>query len=167
MTPATDWLIDLQQQVAHPMHGDIVTMGRDPRSHVVVLDATVSRRHAELVRGAAGWMLHVAGTTGATVNDVRVDGPLAVAPGDVVVLGTRSYRLHRGDLPVTVVPAAPADPALQDPALLKTTASLPAVDLAQLRRSGEVSPGPSRRSPIVWAGAAALAAVVLVGTCGR
>lgn len=160
-----DWLVDVGQRAAHLLDHDIVTIGRDPRSVVVVLDATVSRRHAELVRGAAGWMLSVSGTTGATVNDVRVDAPMAVAPGDLLQIGTRTFQLVRGALPTDVTPATPEDGSLQDPRLFRTTASLPAIDRSQYSTTEERAV--PRRSAIRWAAGLAVAAVLLAMTCGR
>jgi hypothetical protein len=161
-----DWLVDIGQRAAHLLDADIVTIGRDPRSVVVVLDATVSRRHAELVRGAAGWMLSVSGTTGATVNDVRVDAPVAIAPGDVLQIGTRSFQLVRGALPHDVTPATPEDGSLQDPRLFRTTASLPAIDRSHYATTGERSPVP-KRSAIRWAAGLAVGTLLWAMTCGR
>jgi pSer/pThr/pTyr-binding forkhead associated (FHA) protein len=163
---AQDWLVDTGQRVAHLLDHDIVTIGRDPRSAIVLLDATVSRRHAELVRGAAGWMLSVTGTTGATVNDVRVDSPVAMAPGDVAQFGTRTFQLVRGALPADVMLASPEEGSLQDPRLFRTTASMPAVDLEALRTTEETA-APKQRSAIKWAAALVVGALVLAVTCGR
>lgn len=161
-----DWLVDTGQRVAHLLDADIVTIGRDPRSAVVLLDATVSRRHAELVRGAAGWMLSVTGTTGATVNDTRVDAPVAIAPGDVLQFGTRTFQLLRGALPADVTLATPEEGSLQDPRLFRTTASMPAVDIESLRPVEEPAP-PKQRSAIRWAAGLVVAALALAVTCGR
>lgn len=166
MTTPQDWLVDTGARVAHLLDQDIVTIGRDPRSHVVVLDATVSRRHAELVRGAAGWMLTVSGTTGATVNTVRVDGAMALGPGDELQIGTRTFAFIRGALPDDVTPASPEDGSLQDPRLLRTTASLPAIDSAAWRTTAEQKRVP-QRSALRWAAGLAVLALALAVTCGR
>jgi predicted component of type VI protein secretion system len=162
----TDWLVDTGARLAHRLDLEVITIGRDPRSHVVVLDATVSRRHAELVRGTAGWMLSVSGTTGATVNEMRVDAPVALVPGDVLQIGTRSFRFVRGPLPDDVAPATPEDGSLTDPRLLRTTASLPAVDQAVLRghQAGRTVP---QRSAIRWAAGLAVGMLLVALTCGR
>lgn len=162
----TDWLVDTGARLGHRLDQDVITIGRDPRSHIVVLDATVSRRHAELVRGAAGWMLSVSGTTGATVNDERVDAPMAFSPGDVLQIGTRSYRFVRGALPDDVTAASPEDGSLTDPRLLRTTASLPAVDQALLRTTQSRAAVP-QRSAIRWAAGLVLGLLVVALTCGR
>lgn len=166
MTTPQDWLVDTGARLAHLLDQEIVTIGRDPRSQVVVLDATVSRRHAELVRGAAGWMLTVTGTTGATVNDVRVDGAVAIAPGDLLQIGTRSFTLVRGALPDDVSLASQEDGSLTDPRLLRTTASLPAIDHSAWRATQEHVPV-RQRSAIRWAAALAVLGLVLALTCGR
>lgn len=166
MTDTTDWLVDLGARLAHRLDQDIMTLGRDPRSHVVMLDATVSRRHAELVRGTRGWLLSVSGSTGATVNEVRVDSPVALAPGDELQIGTRTFRFVRGPLPDGVSPATPEESSLTDPRLLRTTASLPAIDKAVFVAMSETR-GRPRRSAIRWAAGLAIGALLLALTCSK
>lgn len=69
------------------LHGDVVTIGRAPESEVFLDDVTVSRRHAELRRGAEGWSIRDAGSLNGTyVNRRRVDdAPLRA--GDEVQIG--------------------------------------------------------------------------------
>jgi pSer/pThr/pTyr-binding forkhead associated (FHA) protein len=151
-----DWLLDTTAAVAYPLTKSLVRLGRDPRSDVVLLDATVSRRHAELARGVAGWMLTVTGSTGATVNGVRVDAPVAVSPGDTLQLGTKTFTVVRGELPPEVMPVAERpELAEDDPRLLRTTASLPAVS----RPTAEI---PARQEPAGKMTAMALVAIVAV-----
>lgn len=72
-----------------PHHVDARTsIGRSIEdAKVIVLDPSVSRRHAELVL-AAGWTLRDLGSTcGTYVNDRRVDEPTDVRHGDVVRFG--------------------------------------------------------------------------------
>ncbi|MDX2182383.1 MAG: FHA domain-containing protein [Gemmatimonadaceae bacterium] len=151
-----DWLLDAAAGVAYPLTKSLVRLGRDPRSDVMVLDATVSRRHAELARGAAGWILSVSGSTGATVNEMRVDAPLAISPGDTLQLGTKTFTLVRGELPPGVMPVAERpELADDDPRLLRTTASLPAI-------SRETLGAPIRQEPAGKMNAMALVAVISV-----
>jgi pSer/pThr/pTyr-binding forkhead associated (FHA) protein len=60
-------------------------IGRGTDCDVVILNETVSRRHAAIRRHGDGWMLVDLGSKNGTwVNGVAVDGPGAVAiePGD-------------------------------------------------------------------------------------
>lgn len=151
-----DWLLDAAAGVAYPLTKSLVRLGRDPRSDVMVLDATVSRRHAELSRASAGWMLTVSGSTGATVNGVRVDAPLAVSSGDTLQFGTKTFTLLRGELPPGILPVAERmDLAEDDPRLLRTTASLPAIGRATMESS-------TRREPSGKMNAMALVAIISV-----
>ncbi len=53
---------------------DLVSLGRAPEAEVFLDDVTVSRRHAEIRRGAEGWSIRDVGSLNGTyVNRVRVD----------------------------------------------------------------------------------------------
>lgn len=53
---------------------EIVAIGRAPESDVFLDDVTVSRRHAEIRRGAEGWSIRDSGSLNGTyVNRVRVE----------------------------------------------------------------------------------------------
>ena len=48
----------------------------------------VSRRHAEIRRGASGWSIRDLGSTNGTiVNGARLDRPRTLADGDSVTIG--------------------------------------------------------------------------------
>lgn len=66
---------------------DLVGIGRSPESEVFLDDVTVSRRHAEIRRGAAGWAVRDAGSLNGTyVNRRRVDDE-ALVGGDELQIG--------------------------------------------------------------------------------
>ncbi len=133
-TPAS-WLVEDAAGFAYELTAPVTTLGRDPRNAILIHDATVSRFHAEVRREGAAWVLHVNGTTGAEVNGTRVDGSRTLADGDRLGIGTRSYRLHRGELPGGVVPYIGHDPGLSnDPLLQHTTTTMPAVPRVPPRR---------------------------------
>ena len=85
--------------VSHELSGDLVLIGRDPASDVVVADVQASRRHAELRRTAGGtWELVDAGShNGTFLNGRRVDRA-PIAEHDVVMVGRHSFRLLGGRL---------------------------------------------------------------------
>jgi predicted component of type VI protein secretion system len=65
-------------------------VGRSRECDVVLADANVSRRHAEILPAAAGsWTISDLGSTnGVLVNGRRIDGVAALQPGDRIALGT-------------------------------------------------------------------------------
>jgi hypothetical protein len=80
-----------------PPPGDVeaatLVLGRSRRCTVVLVDATVSRRHAELVLRDGRWLLHDLGSANGTwVNGRRVV-EAEVRPGDDIVLGDYRFRL--------------------------------------------------------------------------
>lgn len=67
--------------------GDVVQIGRSPDSEIFLDDVTVSRRHAEIRRGAQGWSVRDAGSLNGTyVNRRRVDDETLVG-GDELQIG--------------------------------------------------------------------------------
>jgi hypothetical protein len=65
------------------------TIGRSRDCDVVLDDAGVSRRHAEIRPGSDGWTVADLGSTnGVRVNGAEVRGAHALAPGDRVELGS-------------------------------------------------------------------------------
>jgi Protein of unknown function (DUF3662)/FHA domain len=65
------------------------TIGRSRDCDVVLDDAGISRRHAEIRPGPAGWAVADLGSTnGVLVNGQQVQGSRPLAPGDRVELGS-------------------------------------------------------------------------------
>jgi pSer/pThr/pTyr-binding forkhead associated (FHA) protein len=53
---------------------DVISIGRAPEAEVFLDDVTVSRKHAEIRRGAEGWSIRDSGSLNGTyVNRVRVE----------------------------------------------------------------------------------------------
>ena len=70
---------------------DATTAGRHPESDIFLDDVTVSRRHAEFLRGPDGFTVRDVGSLNGTyVNRERIDSTL-LANGDEVQIG--KYRL--------------------------------------------------------------------------
>jgi hypothetical protein len=65
-------------------------VGRSRECDIVLADANVSRRHAEVLPGAAGtWTItDLASTNGVRVNGRQIDGAEQLLPGDEIALGT-------------------------------------------------------------------------------
>jgi pSer/pThr/pTyr-binding forkhead associated (FHA) protein len=73
-----------------------LTLGRDPRCGLVLHDATVSRRHATLIRGAAGALVvrDDGSLNGTWVNDQRLIASRALRAGDRVRIGSSELAVH-------------------------------------------------------------------------
>jgi len=78
----------------HPIELDVMRVGRDPDSDLVVDDLLVSRRHAELRRRGDGSIevVDLDSYNGTYVNGHRVDHAV-LQEHDVVMVGSHSYRL--------------------------------------------------------------------------
>jgi hypothetical protein len=77
------------------------TIGRELTCDVFIGDLTVSRWHADLSRGPAGWRLADLGSTNGTrLNGWRITGPVHVHPGDLVSFGMATFVLG-GSSPVS------------------------------------------------------------------
>ena len=65
-------------------------VGRSRECDIVLADANVSRRHAEIAPAAAGtWTISDLGSTnGVQVNGRRIEGAAQLHPGDRIALGT-------------------------------------------------------------------------------
>lgn len=80
-----------QEGHIYPLTGDIMTIGRDPMSEVVISDPEVSRQHARLTRNADGRidLQDLGSTNGTFVDGNRLGGDkVTLTPGQVVVVGS-------------------------------------------------------------------------------
>jgi hypothetical protein len=71
-----------------------IVMGRDAGCDVVVPQADVSRRHAEIVPAQSGYVLTDLSTNGVLVNGNRVKYSVLLKRGDVIRLGSEELRFH-------------------------------------------------------------------------
>jgi hypothetical protein len=139
-----DIVVGGHETTAHP--GEVVSLGRDPSSTVVLEDATVSRRHAVLRLEDGTWVLDDAGSTNGTwLRDERITRLTIDRPVEV--------RLGTPPDGVTVM-LRPAEPApVDDEPSTDATAAVPMVE--------ESRPEPDELAPMP---AAAMADAVVGGS---
>lgn len=84
-----------------PLDGPRLTIGRYPLAEIVLDDPQVAYRHAVLTRAGDDWRLSdLNSDTGTTVNGQRVGAePVALQPGDLIVLGTGVSMTFEVDAP--------------------------------------------------------------------
>lgn len=88
--PALDalaYLRDARRDKVHVVRDDVVTIGRDPASTVVVQEPEVQRLHARLERDGTTLRLHPVSGALLLLNGSRVDKPATLADGDAIGLG--------------------------------------------------------------------------------
>lgn len=74
----------------------VFTIGRAEACNLVLPRPTISRYHAELRCQRGEWLLVDLGSTnGTSLNGWRIDGPVAIRPGDQVTFGDLRFRLAR------------------------------------------------------------------------
>ncbi len=72
----------------YPLNQPLISLGRDPACQVVIDDTRVSRRHAEISRQGADYVLTDQGSSnGTAVNGYKIVGPCSLKPGDRLSLG--------------------------------------------------------------------------------
>jgi hypothetical protein len=126
MPPNAFYLVARKGPVAgqtFPLTTEIVTLGRDTLTDIVLNHDEVSRFHAKLARTAAGFTLQDMGSTNGTfVDGVRLGGEaVLLKPGQTIMLGNSvalSYEPTAAEPSLaTPFPAAGAAPSLEEPAI--------------------------------------------------
>jgi FHA domain-containing protein len=87
-------LVSLVDGREYPITVTGVVIGRDAGCDVVVPNAEISRRHAEIVPAQAGYVLTDLSTNGVFVNGDRVKYSALLGRGDVIRLGSEEFRFH-------------------------------------------------------------------------
>jgi pSer/pThr/pTyr-binding forkhead associated (FHA) protein len=75
-------------------HGQSAVFGRDARCDIVLKYPMISARHARLSRkGGQLWLEDLGSTNGTYLNGDRLGNPAIVQPGDVIGLGSYTFKL--------------------------------------------------------------------------
>lgn len=96
-----------------PFQGTSIVFGRDPSADEILDYPMISWRHARLTRSSDGMTVEDLGSTNGTyVNGERIAVPVRVSPGDVIGLGSYTFRVQgdgnlerrdfRGDVAIEV-----------------------------------------------------------------
>jgi sigma-B regulation protein RsbU (phosphoserine phosphatase) len=82
------------------LRGERVVVGRSRDCELILPDVLLSRRHAELVRLEAGWLLRDLGSlNGTRLNGARVERDMLLRDGDVVEIADWSLAYRDAELP--------------------------------------------------------------------
>jgi serine phosphatase RsbU (regulator of sigma subunit) len=82
------------------LRGERVVVGRSRECDLILPDVLLSRRHAELVRAAEGWLLRDLGSlNGTRLNGARVERDARLSDGDVVEIADWSLVFRDAELP--------------------------------------------------------------------
>jgi len=96
-TPATPGprtggrLLGLQDKHSYTIPDEGLSIGRDPGCDVVLGIPGVSRRHADIVPGALGYLIKDSSMNGVYVNGARVSQARWLGVGDVIRIGTEEF----------------------------------------------------------------------------
>ena len=100
-----------------------ITIGRHGQCDFQVNDTWVSRQHARITWGGAGYLLEDLGTVNGTyVNGDRISGPRALRSGDILRLGTQVELGFQAGAPAGLQ----GTPAVPEPAPIPESAPAPA-----------------------------------------
>ena len=112
-------LTGIENDYSFPLRaGTTVVVGRAVSSDCAVVDATVSRRHAELVVSDSGIQVTDVGSSNGTfVNGVKVEGYFVV-PGDTLTFGKVAFRVE-AQTGLTPPPVAPEMGVQMNPTIVR------------------------------------------------
>ena len=73
----------------------VTTVGRMPESSLTLNDSNVSRRHAEIRPGRAGYLVQDLGSTNGTmVNGIKLTADQRLRDGDIISFGSTHVRFE-------------------------------------------------------------------------
>jgi pSer/pThr/pTyr-binding forkhead associated (FHA) protein len=103
------FLVDDRAGEAYQIGRVPLGIGRDPVSHVIVLDPAVSRFHAEVRSTTTGFTLVSMGATGTLLNGAALTSPHLLTEGDAIGIGDTTFRFTRQRPDPDVVIVAPPE----------------------------------------------------------
>jgi pilus assembly protein CpaF len=143
------------------LEGDSYTIGREAGNEIVIEDAQVSRRHAQLTRQGNTYLVEDIGSTNGTyVNGKRVTAPVLLSNGDMLGLADTIVLVVQAPLTVsddaTVVSDAahyppPTQPAFTPPKVEQPVQPAPQAAPQVAPRQPAYSPPPQYVPPPQYA----------------
>jgi pSer/pThr/pTyr-binding forkhead associated (FHA) protein len=107
-------LVSLVDGKEYPIPESGATIGRDATADIVVAQTAVSRRHAQVIPNATGYVVNDLSTNGVFVNGEKVQSGYTLSRADVIRVGTEEFRFYADLAPMgkaAPAPAAAAAPA--------------------------------------------------------
>jgi pSer/pThr/pTyr-binding forkhead associated (FHA) protein len=89
-------LVSLSDGREYVLGTDPLVVGRDASCDIVIESTDVSRRHAVIANGPAGYVLEDTSANGVFVNGVRSGAHHSLRRGDVVKIGPAEFRFSAG-----------------------------------------------------------------------
>ena len=102
-------VVSLTDGREYAVAGISLVFGREAGCDVVVAGKDVSRRHAEIMSTAQGYMLVDSSTNGTVVNGEKIQGQRLLARADVIAIGEETFRFYADTIAPAPAPA-PAPP---------------------------------------------------------
>lgn len=82
----------LAKRSPFPINKNQVVIGRDIKCDILLLNDSISRRHAEIVRDGSGWKIRdLSSSNGTFVNGQAVTGSQLLSEGDSITLGDLTF----------------------------------------------------------------------------
>jgi pSer/pThr/pTyr-binding forkhead associated (FHA) protein len=143
-------LVSLVDGKEYPIPDGGVTIGRDASADIVVAQTAVSRRHAEVVASATGYVVNDLSTNGVFVNGEKVASGHALSRADVIRVGTEEFRFYADLAPMSKAPA-PAAAAVSAAPVAAPPAAAPARPVTPPAPAGDATVRVQSLSPEVAA----------------
>lgn len=118
------WLkpVGVAKRSPFPINKSQVIIGRDIKCDILLLNDSISRRHAEIVRDGSGWSIRdLSSSNGTFVNGQAVTGSQLLKEGDSVTLGDITLTFEGPSVAMT---AEIADDDISFPATPEAVVSL-------------------------------------------
>jgi pSer/pThr/pTyr-binding forkhead associated (FHA) protein len=117
-------VVSLTDGREYAITGATLVFGREAGCDVVVTGKDVSRRHAEIMSTAKGYVVVDSSTNGTFVNEARIEGQRVLMRADVIRIGDEQFRFYADAAPAAVPP--PVGPAANSPQAAPPAPSAPA-----------------------------------------